>query len=312
MPRKLLIDTDPGVDDALALLLALGSPEAEVVGITTTFGNIETDAATLNALYLLEFSGHPEIPVAQGASAPLHGARRPAPTHVHGENGMGNVLIPAPRSHPIRDAAPEFIVRTVMGHPGEITLIMLGPLTNLALALELEPRLSTTVAQVVIMGGAFRVRGNVSDTAEANIFNDPVAASRVLSQGWPLTLVGLDVTTRVVLTPDYLQRFRQPPHRLGELIWRITRFYEDFHLRRYGLLGLYAHDPTAVACALEPGLFEYEEARVAVTLEGPEAGRTVQQPPPSGLLRGAGHATKICSDVRAWQVLDFIHRRLAR
>ncbi|WP_224363962.1 nucleoside hydrolase [Hyalangium versicolor] len=312
MPRKLLIDTDPGVDDALALFLALGSPEAEVVGITTTFGNIETGAATLNALYLLEFSGHPEIPVARGARTPVNGACRTPATHVHGENGLGNVLIPAPLTAPLRASAPEFIARTVMDSPGEITLVTLGPLTNLALALELEPRLSTAVAQVVVMGGAFRVQGNISGTAEANIFNDPVAASRVLSQDWPLTLVGLDVTTRVVLTPDHLQRLRQPPHRLGEFIWRITRVYEDFHLRRYGLVGLYAHDPTAIVCVLDPTLFQYEEALVAVTLEGREAGRTVMKPLPPESLRVARHVPKICTDVNAGQVIDFIQRRLAR
>ncbi len=310
MPRKLLIDTDPGVDDVLALLLALGAPEAEVVGVTTTFGNIDTKTATRNALYLLEFCGHSGIPVAQGASGPLCGVARTAP-HVHGENGLGNVLTPLPRTRPIRDTAPEFIVRMVREHPGELTLVTLGPLTNLALALELEPRLSTSVAQVVVMGGAFRVRGNVSDTSEANIFNDPLAAARVFSQDWPLTIVGLDVTTRLVMTPDYLRRLRKPLSRIGEFIWRVTRFYEDFHLRRYGLVGLYAHDPAAIACALEPNLFQYEEAEVTVTLEGPTAGHTVMQPHPSRLLRIPRFA-KVCTDMNEGQVLEFIQQRLIR
>jgi purine nucleosidase len=311
MTRKLLIDTDPGVDDALALLLALRSPEVEVVGVTTTYGNADVKTATRNALYLLEFAGRPGIPVAKGAESPLRGARRLFATHVHGENGLGNLLIPAPRAQPVRDTAAEFIARMVMEHPGEITLVTLGPLTNIAQALALEPRLCKHVAGVVVMGGAFRIRGNVSETAEANIFNDPLAAARVLEQDWPLTLVGLDVTTRVVMTQAYLQRIQRDNTLIGEFIWRATRFYENFHLRRYGLLGVFAHDPAALACILDPTLFLYEECRVEVTLQGPEAGRTVLQPLPPTRLPGETRSNvRICTDVDVQQVLTLIQRRL--
>jgi purine nucleosidase len=311
MTRKLLIDTDPGVDDALALLLALCSRDVEVIGVTTTYGNTDVKSATRNALYLLELTGRSEIPVASGAEVPLNGARRSFATHIHGENGLGNLLLPAPRGQPAHDTAAEFIARTVMEHPGEITLVTLGPLTNIARALELEPRISKNVAGVVVMGGAFRIRGNVSDIAEANIFNDPLAAARVLDQDWPLTLVGLDVTTRVVLTHAYLQRLQRANSLLGEFIWRVTRVYEHFHLRRYGMLGIYAHDPAALACALDPTLFLYEECRIEVTVDGPETGRTVPQSlPPTRPPHHSRSNIRICTDVDVQQVLIFIRQRL--
>src|SRR5687768_3597556 len=153
MVRKIIIDTDPGVDDAMAIFLALASPELDVIGLTTIFGNVDTELATTNALRLLEIAGHHEIPVAQGATAPLTRPFAGPVPFVHGEDGQGNVFLPRPETKAVPETAAAFIARQVMAHPGEITLAPIGPLTNIALALRLEPAMATNVQEVVLMGG---------------------------------------------------------------------------------------------------------------------------------------------------------------
>ena len=181
MPRKIIIDTDPGVDDALAIFLALRSRELDVIGLTTVFGNSNVDATTRNALNLLHIAGRGDIPVARGAGVPLFIAPHGTAEWVHGDDAMGNIgwtapLSPALQPHTLR--AAEFIVQQVMAHPGEITLVPIGPLTNIALALQLEPRIAQHVREVVLMGGAVLAPGNVSPLAEANIHGAPHAAAR--------------------------------------------------------------------------------------------------------------------------------------
>ena len=216
MTKKIIIDTDPGIDDAMAILFALNSPELEVVGLTTIFGNVHTDLATENALRLLEFAGQRTIPVAHGATKPLHIGFEDAPTFVHGENGLGEIELPAATTQADARPAAQFIVDMIMAHPREITLVPVGPLTNIALALALEPRIVANVADVVIMGGAGAVNGNVNPAAEANIWHDPHAADRVFGAGWPLTMVGLDVTEKTVMDEDFLAGLRAS--RTGTLI----------------------------------------------------------------------------------------------
>ena len=176
---KIIIDTDPGADDALAILFALQRPELEVFGLTSIFGNVPTDLAAQNALRLLTVAGRLDIPVAQGAAKPLSIPPASYAYWVHGDDGLGNLNLPLSKTQPIPQAAAQFIVDTVMAHPGEVTLVPIGPLTNLALALALEPRITGNVAGVVLMGGAARVNGNVNPAAEANIFHDPHAADAV-------------------------------------------------------------------------------------------------------------------------------------
>jgi inosine-uridine nucleoside N-ribohydrolase len=173
VPRKILFDTDPGVDDAMALLFALRSPELEVVGVTTVYGNAQVEQTTLNALRVLEVAGRTDIPVASGAARPLVRAYRGKRSHIHGEDALGNTFLPPPSTRPLDIAAAEFIVRTALAQPGELTLVAVGPLTNLALAARLEPRVVSAVRQVIVMGGAAFVPGRVSPVPDVNVDNDP-------------------------------------------------------------------------------------------------------------------------------------------
>ncbi|GAB4453973.1 MAG: nucleoside hydrolase [Anaerolineae bacterium] len=275
MTKKIIIDTDPGVDDSMAILFAFKSPELEVVGLTTIFGNVTTAQATENGLRLVEFAGCPQVPVAHGAELPLVVPLDYVADFVHGSDGLGNTNPPPPQGRPHPKTAAEFIVDTVMSHPGEITLVPVGPLTNLALALALEPRIAQNVAGVVVMGGAVTVNGNVTPAAEANIIHDPHAADAVFTAGWPLTMVGLDVTMKTVMSDDFLQRIGDSGTKTGRYIYDISRFYRQFHFDTYGMEGIHTHDPSAIAYVIDPGLFTTVRGPVRVLTEGPASGCTM-------------------------------------
>ncbi|MBN1201859.1 MAG: nucleoside hydrolase, partial [Anaerolineae bacterium] len=228
MPHKIIIDTDPGVDDTMAIFFALRSPELDVIGLTTIFGNVHTDLATINALRLLEIADRIDIPVAKGADDPLTGPYEGPVPYVHGDDGQGNVHLPPPMTEPVPQTAAEFIIEQVMSEPGAITLVPIGPLTNIALALRLEPRIAANVRQVVLMGGNALCPGNASPSAEANIRNDPEAADIVLGADWPVTMVGLDVTHQVNMTPDHLDRYTQADNPLAQHIARIVPLYREY------------------------------------------------------------------------------------
>lgn len=276
MPRRFIFDTDPGIDDAMALLFCLRSPELALEGVTTVFGNSSVDNCTRNALAVLEIGGRPDVPVARGSDRPLLRPYRGRGYAVHGENGLGNVEMPPPKARPQDMPAAKFIVQRVMAAPGQIGLIAVGPLTNLALALCLEPRVAQATCQVIVMGGAATVGGNATAAAESNIYNDPESASIVFSAGWPLTMVGLDVTTQVTMDESYLARLEAAHTPLTDFIVAIAHFYSQRCYRRYGIKGIFAHDPSAVACAVDPTLFETQRLHVVVdTTDGPGSGRTV-------------------------------------
>lgn len=275
MPHKIIIDTDPGVDDTMAIFFALRSPELEVIGLTTIFGNVHTSLATINALRLLEIAGRPDIPVVPGASAPLTGPFGGPVPYVHGDDGQGNAHLPPPTTHPRAGSAAAFIVEQVMAAPGEITLVPLGPLTNIALALRLEPRLAQNVRQVVLMGGNALCPGNATPAAEANIHNDPEAADVVFGAGWSVTMVGLDVTHQVNMRRTHLARYEQANNPLAQHIARIVPFYRDFFERQYpGLDGIYVHDSSAIACVIDPTLFIMERWPLRVETQGISRGKT--------------------------------------
>src|SRR5690349_17950701 len=177
--HRIIIDTDPGIDDAMAIFFALNSPEIELIGLTTTFGNGHTDLTTINALRLLEIAGRSDIPVAQGAAQPIASRFDEPGAVVHGDDGQGNLHLPLPSTKAISQSAAEFIVEQIMRAPGEITLVPIGPLTNIALALQLEPRITKAVREVVIMGGNGFCPGNITPAAEANIYHDVEAADMV-------------------------------------------------------------------------------------------------------------------------------------
>ncbi|MEM7343113.1 MAG: nucleoside hydrolase [Chloroflexota bacterium] len=275
MPKKIIIDTDPGVDDAMAILFALASPDLELVGLTSIFGNVTTDLATQNALRLVEFVGRPDIPVAHGANRPLSIPLMEIADFVHGADGFGNTNQPAPQGQAVDEPAAQFIVETIMSNPGAITLVPVGPLTNIALALALEPRIVDNVANVVIMGGAATVNGNVNPAAEANIFHDPHAADLVFGANWPVTMVGLDVTETTVMTDAYLDALKATGTATCTFIYDISRFYREFHHQVGFNAGLQTHDPSAVACVIDPTLFTMQKGAVRVITDGIAMGQTL-------------------------------------
>ena len=278
--HTIIYDTDPGIDDAMALLLALRSPEIAIAGVTTVFGNSNVEATTRNALNLLHLAGRPDIPVAKGAARPMVLPLGKTGEFVHGDDAMGNIgwrhpLDPALR--PLDQPAARFIVETVMANPRQITLVAVGPLTNLALALQLEPRIAQAVRNVVIMGGSVLAPGNVSPTAEANIHNDPHAAALVFGAGWDLTMAGLDVTTAVHMDEAFFDELRRSGRPFGQFIGQIIPCYQQFHRERYGYQNgaVDTHDPSAVAYLIDPTLFASQDWSMVVPVDGPAKGATI-------------------------------------
>jgi uridine nucleosidase len=308
MPEKILIDTDPGVDDAMAILFALRSPELEVVGLTTIFGNADLEITTRNAIMLLELEGNAHVPVARGCSRPLVKPSAGMGTFVHGDDGMGNTNLPPPKGKPIGIPAAQFIVETVLDNPGEITLVPIGPLTNIALAIRLEPKIVSMIRRVVIMGGSVAAGGNITPVAEANIYHDPHAASVVFEAGWPLTMVGLDVTQKVVMTKEYLEELNQKNNPATDLIGRILPVYQQFHKTFYGLDGdIHTHDPSAIAYLISPELFKIETYPVFVETEGRCAGHTV---PDTKSQWGERALVDVCMKADEVPFLDLYMERL--
>lgn len=305
---KILFDTDPGIDDAMALLMLARDPRAELVGISTVFGNAPVDTTTANALALCERFGI-HAPVARGAAQALVLPPRGFPEDVHGSDGLGHAALPAARERQTEtQPAAKFISDMARRHSGELTLVAVGPLTNLALALEQDPDLTRHVQRVVVMGGAFGLRGhggNVTPVAEANIYCDPHAADRVLTADWPVTLVGLDVTHQVLMHTEYLNSLGNHGGIEGQFIRRITHHYEAFYNTRTGG-GIYSHDASAVAFALDPSAFALRRGAVRVVTDGIAIGQTIQSP--QGQQFGAtdwlGHPVQaVCVDVDAPRLL---------
>ncbi|MFM0209170.1 nucleoside hydrolase [Paraburkholderia sediminicola] len=279
--HKVIYDTDPGVDDAMALVFQARHPDIALLGLTSVFGNATIETTTRNARFLAgRFA--PGVPVAQGAAAPLKRAAPEPLAWIHGDNGLGNVAIEAGVEAAL-DARPahRFIIDTVRAHPGEVTLIAVGPLTNLALALADDPQIAPLVKQVVIMGGAFGtdgVLGNVTPAAEANILGDPDAADIVLGAPWPVAIVGLDVTQRTIMSRDYLASLRDRGGAAGQFVWDVSRHYEAFHEQSAQLRGIYVHDSSAVTYVLARYLYTTRSGPVRVLTDGIAVGQTIQKP----------------------------------
>lgn len=276
MPEKIIIDTDPGIDDAMAIFFAMASPELELLGLTTTFGNVSVDMATENALRLVEMSGK-DIPVARGASTPWIQDLLEYPDFVHGADGFGNLNLPAPKGKAIDLTAAQFIVKTIMDNPHEITLIAIGPLVNLALALKLEPKIAKLAKKVVIMGGTVLESGNVSPVAEANIYCDPHAADKVFSADWHVHMIGLDVTHKVLMMDALQERIRDTNKMCGQFLYDAGRFYADFYSKNRGAEGCYVHDASAVAYAINPELFKVIQGPIRVATTGIAKGQTIMK-----------------------------------
>lgn len=273
--RRILIDTDPGIDDAMAIFYALASPELEVVGLTTVFGNADTPTGTANALRLLEIADRTDIPVAAGAVRPLAMEYRGPADFVHGADGQGNAGLPPPSTAPVPVDAAHFIVDAVMAAPGEITLVPLGPLTNVALAMLIEPRLGANLAGIVLMGGNGFSAGNASPTAEANIINDPEAADLVFGADCPIVMCGLDVTERTFLSDAQIEAIGRVGTPRAAHLARILPYYRDFYFERLGLEGIFVHDSTTISYLLAPELFGSVSMPIRVdTSHGISRGKT--------------------------------------
>lgn len=281
--KRVIIDCDPGVDDAAALLFALASPELNVEAVTTVFGNGPVDACTANALRILSAAGRPDIPVYQGAARPL--LREPTPgwaSQVHGMDALGNLpddLVGREVGEIHCGLAAVEIVRRVQDSPGELSILALGRMTNVALALSLEPQLAHKVAEVVVMGGAVFVPGNVSPVATANLYEDPEAAAILYRSGAPIVQVGLDVCDRVEFTGDQLKKLGEASSPGARLLAAATPFLQGYYRGR-GMLadpaGVRYNDVPAVAYAVNPGWFETRDMYVTVDYQGPATrGQTV-------------------------------------
>ena len=322
--KRILIDTDPGIDDAAAILMALASPELEVMALTTIFGNSSVEVCTANARRVLTAAGRSDVPVYMGAGKPL---LRPAnegwASHIHGGDGLGGIVddsgpAVSPDGEPVEPPSLEApgkhaalaIIETVMAAPGEITVLALGRMTNLALAISLEPRIAESVAEVVVMGGAVTVPGNVSGVATANLHEDPEAASIVYRSGAPIVQVGLDVCNRVTVSPSQLEAIADAGSPATRLLSEATGHLREAYIRT-GRIGpddgVRYNDMPAIGYAVDPGLFTARSAYVEIETHSElTKGQTVAD------WNAADPNARICLEVDADALTALFTERLCR
>jgi purine nucleosidase len=266
MPHRVILDCDPGQDDAIAILLAHGHPEVELLAITTVAGNQTLDKTTHNARRVATLAGINGVPIAAGCDRPLLRDLVTA-AGIHGESGLDGADLPEP-TVPLADAhAVDLIVDLVTASPGEVTLVPTGPLTNVALALRREPRLARLVKEVVLMGGSY-TRGNLTPAAEFNVAVDPEAAAIVFEAGWPLTMIGLDLTHQARATPEVVERIAAVGTRVSEAVVQLLHFYGDRYRVTQGADGPPVHDPCTITRLVAPEVVECVDAFVAVETQG--------------------------------------------
>ena len=279
-PGKIIFDSDPGVDDAMALYFALAHPAIDVLGITTTFGNVTVAQAAINALYLTAIAGK-NVAVTQGVKTPWCKPMEAPPAYIHGADGLGNLNARVPTTNRLdRRSSAQYIVDMARAQPGEITLVAVGPLGNLSMALKLEPNLPALLREVITMGGAITEPGNVSPVAESNIWNDPHAADKVFTAGWKLTMVGLDVTHQVILPVALFKRIAdRHQHIAMDTLLHAVGFYANFYSNRHPhvakIHGCFGHDVLALIYLTNPEFFTLENGSIRVATEGPAQGQTI-------------------------------------
>jgi purine nucleosidase len=272
--KSIIIDCDPGVDDAIALLLAFASPELDLLGITTVAGNVPLSLTAKNARKICELAGRTQIPVYAGCSRPIMRSLTTA-EEIHGKTGLEGVDLPEPQMLLQPQHGVDFLIHTLMSSSGEITVATLGPLTNLAIALIKEPRIAAKILEVVLMGGAIS-QGNVTASAEFNLYVDPHAAHVVFSSGIKLTLFSLDVTHQVLTTPARLEKIRAIATPVGTAAANLLGHYSSRDAERFEMTGGPLHDPCVIAYLLQPNLFSYRDCYVEIeTVSELTLGRTV-------------------------------------
>jgi inosine-uridine nucleoside N-ribohydrolase len=263
--KKIIIDTDPGTDDALALMLALNSPELDVRAITVVPGNVTAAMGLVNALRMVSLANRCDIPVAAGAQHPLFQKLITA-EFWHGKNGLANIELPESKCQVDPRFGPDLIIQLVHASPHEITLVPVGPLTNIALAIEKDPSIVPLVKEVILMGGSIS-GGNVTAAAEANIYNDPEAAQIVFQAGWPLTMVGLEVGDKALFTHKYLDELTQTHGPINDFIVSVLKFLVNLS-GTFDLPGSPMYDPSAVAVAIDSTLVKVREMHIDVETRG--------------------------------------------
>ena len=274
--RKIILDTDPGQDDAVAILLALASPELDVVGITAVAGNVPLDLTQKNARVICELAGRSDIKVFAGCDRPLTRKLITA-EHVHGKTGLDGIALPDPTMPLQSQHAVDFIIETLRREaPGSVTLCPLGPLTNIATAFQKAPDIVARVAEIVLMGGAYFEVGNITPAAEFNIYVDPEAAVVVFASGAPIVVMPLDVTHKALTSREWVERMRLTGTDIGRAVASWTDFFERFDVAKYGSQGAPLHDPCVIAYLVKPSLFEGKHVNVEIETEGRlTAGMTV-------------------------------------
>jgi pyrimidine-specific ribonucleoside hydrolase len=302
-----ICDCDPGHDDAIALALALGSAEIELLGVTTVAGNQTLDKTTANAIRVLDHLGRGDIPVAAGAQRPLVRERFVA-AHVHGQTGLDGPNLPAPAREPVREHAVDWIANTLAAQTARVTLVATGPLTNVALLLARHPRSQSQLERIVLMGGAIGV-GNITPAAEFNIWADPEAAHRVFCSGAELTMVGLDVTHRALMRDEHAKRLAGAG-RAGRLVADLYGFYVQHHRRKYGWQGAPVHDALTMACVIDESLLQLKDCAVKVDTGGElSRGRTYVD-----LWGSTGWESncRVAEEVDSERFLELLVERVAR
>ncbi|KAK9122756.1 hypothetical protein Sjap_012358 [Stephania japonica] len=252
-PEKVIIDTDPGIDDSMAIFMAFQSPEIEVIGMTTIFGNVGTKDATRNALLLCEIAERPDVPVAEGSYEPLKRGEPRVADFVHGSDGLGNISLPPPKGSKTEKTAAEFLVEKASHYPGEVSILALGPLTNLALAIKSDSTFASNVKKIVILGGAFFALGNVNPAAEANV----------------------NIDFAIFMFHEDLAELRESKGRHAQLLSDMCKFYRDWHVKSDGLHGIFLHDPVSFVALVRPDLFSYKKGVVRVETQGICVGHTL-------------------------------------
>ncbi|WP_234189089.1 nucleoside hydrolase [Shinella sp. NM-101] len=309
-PRKIIIDTDPGQDDAAAIMLALGSPELDILGITTVAGNVPLSRTSTNARIILEFCSRPDIKVFAGADRPI---ARPLVTaeHVHGKTGLDGPDLHEPQMPLQAQHAVDFIIETLKREPsGTVTLCTLGPLTNIATALEKAPEIAGRVRELVMMGGGFFEGGNITPAAEFNIYVDPEAAAAVFRSGIPIVMMPLDVTHKVLTLKSRVETLREIGNRPALALVAMLEFFERFDVEKYGSDGGPLHDPTVIAYLLKPGLFGSRDCNVEIETASPlTAGMTVVD---WWQVTGRRHNARVMRDVDADGFFALLTERVAR
>jgi purine nucleosidase len=267
LKKKIIIDTDPGQDDAVAILLALASPELDVLGITCVAGNVELELTTLNACKICELAERPETKVFAGATKPLSRSLITA-KNVHGRTGLDGAELPKPKMKISNVQAVDFLIDTLLASSSqEITLCALGPLTNLALALKKEPKIKSKIDQIVLMGGGFFEGGNITPAAEFNIFVDPESAAIVIGSGVKIVMMPLDVTHKVLATKSFIEQVLSIGSNTGEAVAGLLNFFGRYDSKKYGSDGAPLHDPNVIAYLLKPEYYSGKDINVEIELD---------------------------------------------